>query len=198
MRSHTLITRLMSCSMSTTVMPLSRIWRMSWASPCFSAGLKPAAGSSSSSTVGTGGHRPGDLQAALVAVRKVAGNVVGVVTDTDEVEQPLCLFPAGSLLSAMSRHPEQRTRNARVVPSVRADEHVLEGCHVGEQPDVLERARDPRLGDAVSGEPNEVATLEQDASLGGLIHAGDAVEHRRLAGAVRADDPEDLAPLNAQ
>ena len=51
-RSHTPMTRPMSCSMRTTVRPESRIWRMSSISARFSDGFMPAAGSSSSSTLG--------------------------------------------------------------------------------------------------------------------------------------------------
>ena len=38
--------------------------------------------------------------------------------------------------------------------------------------------------------------VEADRALGGLVDAGDGVEHRGLAGAVRADHREDLRPLS--
>ena len=43
-------------------------------------------------------------------------------------------------------------------------------------------------------QPRDVAPVEADAALGRAVAAGDAVDHGGLAGAVRADDGEDLAP----
>ena len=45
---------------------------------------------------------------------------------------------------------EHGADDAGAVVRVRADEHVLERGHVGEQPDVLERAGDAELGDLVA------------------------------------------------
>jgi hypothetical protein len=52
-RSLMSMTSPMSCSISSTVRPLSRILRISFCNPCFSAGFIPAAGSSSSSSRGS-------------------------------------------------------------------------------------------------------------------------------------------------
>ena len=43
-----------------------------------------------------------------------------------------------------------------------------------------------------------LAALEQDVALVGLVDAGDQVEERRLAGAVRADHADDLALVDVQ
>ena len=73
------------------------------------------------------------------------------------------------------------------------DEDVLECGHVLEEPDVLEGAADPALGDRVRRLPRQVLTGEDDLPLRRLVHAGDHVEERRLAGAVRADQADDRA-----
>ena len=51
----------------------------------------------------------------------------------------------------------------------------------------------PRLRDLVRLEADDAALAEQDLAVVGLVDAGDQVEERRLAGAVRADHADDLA-----
>ena len=84
------------------------------------------------------------------------------------------------------------------VVGVGADEDVLERRHVGEEPDVLERARDAELGDlellALAERLAEVAHRTR----GGLVDAGHDVEAGRLAGAVGADEAEDLALVDVE
>src|SRR4029450_8157087 len=72
-------------------------------------------------------------------------------------------------------------------------EDVLERGHVLEQPDVLERPADPPLGDRVRRLAGDLVAVEDDHAPGRLVDAGDHVEERRLAGAVRADQADDRA-----
>ena len=69
--------------------------------------------------------------------------------------------------------------------------------HAPEQPDVLERPRHAAtLRDAeplhAFQQHRAAGVVQGDAPDGGLVEAGQAVEHRRLAGAVGADDGGDL------
>ena len=101
------------------------------------------------------------------------------------------------------------------------DQQVFQHGHAAEQPDILEGAGDPRMmGDQVVRHAFEqeqralaphpalrragrqrvemrpdrwIAALQRDAAFGRLVEAGDAVEHRGLAGAVRTDQRGDLA-----
>src|SRR5690606_21629593 len=82
------------------------------------------------------------------------------------------------------------------------DDQVLEHAHLAEQPDVLEGARDPGTRDA-----KPLHLLEQkllavgmvgELADGRLVEAGQAVEHRGLAGAVRPDDRGDLALVRGE
>src|SRR5213075_1862799 len=74
-----------------------------------------------------------------------------------------------------------------------ADHHVLERGQVGEKANVLEGARDARSGDGMRGESPERASIEMKTAGIRRVHAGEQVEERGLAGAVRADQAEDLA-----
>ena len=79
------------------------------------------------------------------------------------------------------------------------NEKILQERHAGEQPHVLESARDTRLaGDAkvrhaLEREHRAVWMRQPKASGGWFVEAGDAVEHRGLAGAVWTDHRRDLA-----
>src|SRR4029078_11912878 len=75
---------------------------------------------------------------------------------------------------------------------------IFEYRHAAEQPDVLEGAGDPRFGvDVVVVKALEPVArperlVELQRSLGRLIEAGNAVEYRGLAGAVRSDQRGDV------
>jgi hypothetical protein len=75
---------------------------------------------------------------------------------------------------------------------VAAQQQVVEHGEVLEQLDVLEGAGHAGAGDAVGLEPDEVAAGEADGALLGPVQARQAVEQRRLAGAVGADDGQQL------
>ena len=61
-----------------------------------------------------------------------------------------------------------------------------------EQARLLERPTQPALGPLVRGEVLDVLAGQDDAPAVHLQEAGDAVEQRRLAGAVLPDEPDDL------
>src|SRR5215204_5087440 len=73
---------------------------------------------------------------------------------------------------------------------------VLERVQVREEPDVLEGPRDAHRGKPVRRKAGDVPALEGDAPGVGADHAGDQVEQRRLAGAVRANDRHHLRAVN--
>src|SRR5262249_29798712 len=70
---------------------------------------------------------------------------------------------------------------------------VVERRHALEQGDVLERARDAATRRLIWPHLGARPPLEGDAPSLRLVEAVDHVEHRGLAGAVRADDGADLA-----
>ena len=181
-----------------------------------------------------GGQRPGDLETALVAVRQVAGQVVGPAVDADEPEQLERLTLARPLLQRVPREtedlrrrtayllrhpdepvgrvdprqllrldllavqPEQRAEHAGVVPRVGADHDVLERRHLREEPDVLERPGHAHPVDLVRLATGDPLVVELHRARRRLVDAGHDVEAGRLAGTVRADQPQDLALVEAE
>src|SRR5206468_8024759 len=73
------------------------------------------------------------------------------------------------------------------------DPDVVDARGIAERLHELEGARETEPADRVRRLPGHVVAREDDAAGFGPVVAGDHVEERRLAGAVGADDPEDLA-----
>ena len=94
--------------------------------------------------------------------------------------------PREASASALARKPPRAKR-------MRADPHVVARRHGREQRDVLEGARDAERGDLVPRHARKRPAVEPDRAGVRLVEAGDAVEQRRLAGAVRADQAADRA-----
>src|SRR6185503_5899366 len=72
-------------------------------------------------------------------------------------------------------------------------DEILEHRHAGERPRDLEAARDPAPGALVGRKRRDLLAIEHDRAAVVLQCTRDAVDQRRLAGAVRADQPEALA-----
>ena len=171
-----------------------------------------------------GAHRARDFEAALRAVGQFAGGIVGAFHEADLVEPILGALDRLALCGAITRRPEHakngQTAGDHQLVVVR-DHQVLEHRHALKQPDVLERARHPRMpSDLVAGHAleqvdcagvglgmaaaaarhrvdiigvDDATARQRKAAFGRLIEAGHAVEHRRLAGAVGADERGDVA-----
>ena len=74
-----------------------------------------------------------------------------------------------------------------------ADADVVGDRHAREQRDVLEGAADADVADAMRRLGQDALTFHQDVALARLVQPAQAIEQRGLAGAVRADQSEDLA-----
>jgi hypothetical protein len=79
-----------------------------------------------------------------------------------------------------------------------ADQDVLQHRHGAEETEILEGAADAERGDAVARRLEQRDALELDGPLVELIEPAEAVEQRRLARAVRADEAADLAALDVE
>ncbi len=130
-------------------------------------------------------HGAGDFELALFAVGEVAGEVVGLVVEADELQQFHGAFAGGGFcLAEAGAWPEGRPE-AFLGPGVAADEHVLQDGHVGEEPDVLEGAGDAGAGD-------EVGLRREDGALATLPSVGTYRPVRQLKKVVL---PAPLGPM---
>ncbi len=126
-----------------------------------------------------------ELDSLERAERKSTGKPLAEFAELEIFEDMLRLFAAATL--------RERTK-----PRVRADEHVLEDGHVLEQHDVLKRARDPESRHPIGRCSSQVFPLEHNAAAVRAVEAGDEIEERRLPGAVRPDQPDDLSLLQVE
>src|SRR4051812_45999708 len=110
------------------------------------------------------GHRPALLALALLQAREQRVHAVQVLADA-----------------------------LRVPARERAHLEVLEDRHAREDPPALGRLRDADLGDGVARQPLDLGAVEDDAAHPRRHDARDRAQRRRLAGAVRADERDDLA-----
>ena len=80
----------------------------------------------------------------------------------------------------------------------RADDHVVGDRHSAKRLDDLERTPDAAAAEHARPLARDVDALERDRARVGRDEAVQEIEQRRFAGAVRADDAEDLAAAHVE
>ena len=151
MRSQTFITRPMSCSMSTMVRPVSRIWRTSSIERLLLGRVHARGGLVEQQHAAARSPSPGRSRAGAGRRRAGCGRTSLAPGDRCRRTRAAAAPPRARRAPPADGGASRRARPGTLVrvPGVGADHHVLERGHVREQPDVLERAGDPGLGDLV-------------------------------------------------
>src|SRR5690606_3401057 len=144
-----------------------------------------------------GRERARDLEPALLAVGQRVGARLREALEA-ELREQLARARRVLLLAAPPAGPAQDVGDARALPAAERRLHVVEHAEPGEQADVLEGARDAEPADAVRALAADLAAREDDAPRARRVDAGDDVERRCLAGAVRADQRHQLVRADAQ
>ncbi len=126
-----------------------------------------------------GRERPGDAEPPLVTVRERGGRRVRVRGEAEQLEQPV--GPLRGAPPGRRRHRAPRPRRSRA-PTARRRRGCAGTCA---------RARAGRAGAA--GQRVTSLSLELDRAGRRAVEAAEHVHERRLAGAVRADQADDLA-----
>src|SRR5439155_11756708 len=146
--------------------------------------------------IGVGHERGGEGEELALTVGEAAGAGVGLVGQSDEIEQPARPLDGLRLESLQARGAEQPRQQVLLLVLLEEDEKVLERAEAREDAHLLERAPDPQARHAMWRGVGQVAAAEQHATAVGRKVAGDAVEERGLARAVRADEAHQLARLD--
>ena len=133
-------------------------------------------------------ERTRDFEPPLRSVGQVARICLGDAFQPYKGQQLPSSFACFSLFPPLPRRVQERIPQARVQVRIFSRQHVVDGRHEREQPNVLKRARDAGRGDAVRRPPVYARAAKDDLARRRRINAGDRVEQRRLAGPVRADD----------
>ena len=142
---------------------------------------------------GLAGQRPGELDALERAEGEAGGRMVRHALEPEERDQLARPAPDPLLLAPHGREPEGARHEVPAGPAVHADHDVLQDREAREQGEVLERAADPERRDPVRRGVVDRAPLELERAPLRRVEPGQAVEDGRLAGAVGADQPHDLA-----
>ena len=144
-------------------------------------------------------ERAAELDPLLHAVRERADVGVAVGLELEELDDLLAPRDGCSISSRLAL-PNQiaPAEEAGGHPLVAAEHQVVDDVEVGEQAEVLERAGDAERSAGVGPAADELGALEPDRSRLRPVHAVEAVEDARLAGAVRADDGEQFAVVDVE
>ena len=171
----------MSCSISRTEVPCrSRIERSSALSSRDLARVEAGRRLVEAEQDRLGAHGARDLEPPLGAIGQVAGRIVGAV-DRPICSSQNCACSTASVsrapVAADAEQAEEGLARGAHQRVVLRDQQVLQHRHAGEQADVLEGARDPRLArDLVIGhalEQEEVAVGVLAAALPDAVSAVD-------------------------
>ena len=142
---------------------------------------------------GAGGEGPRELEAPLLPEREAARELVALVGEPGELELLLDRRPPAPAPGEPAR--EEALRPHRLLP-VLGHPQVLPHREVREEADVLEGPGDAGPQGDVGRAVGDLRPLEPDAPRGGREHPADEVDGGALAGAVGADEPEDLPLLH--
>ena len=179
MRSTTASRACTMCSIQTIEMPSARSCLMVPMSSSTSASVSPPAISSSRRTVGSPASALASSRRLRLSSVRAARLQVGLVGEAGELQRLDAALVAGALAHAATVRG--------------ADQDVLEDAHVLERLGDLVRAAEPLAAAVLPRLMGDVALLEEDPTLVGPIDAGDEIEQRSLAGAVRPDDAQRFA-----
>ncbi len=135
-----------------------------------------------------GGKRARDLEAPLVAVGEVLGELVADPVQPDVRQELLGPTIADILLPARPGRAQEAVHEVRMHLGVHPDEHILHGRHVLEEADVLEGAGDAGLDHVVGPGAAEDAQAGQEHLVPERAH--DREQERRDQEADRDDAGE--------
>src|SRR3989442_7421814 len=124
--------------------------------------------------------------------------MVGERAEVEEAEELARALAGRRLLAADPREPERVRQDVAARAAVDPDHDVLEHGQRREEREVLERPPDAERRDAMGRQPEDRAAVEADVASVGRVEAAQAVEERRLAGAVRADEADDRSLVHVE
>ena len=161
---------------------------------CGLVGVHAGGGLIQQQQLGFGGQGARDLEPALQAIGQILGGHICIgAAQAHEFEQIQGLGMRLGFFLHGRLGVEDLAQQVGVQADMLADQHILDGGHIGEQANVLERAGDPQGRHLERLEPGDVMAVEDQLAGRDRIDAGHAVEEGGLAGAVRTDEAGDHA-----
>ena len=143
-------------------------------------------------------HRARNLQFPLLTVRKLGRDMVRHIIQPHVLQEFMRFADRIGFLLAHGFRMEDAAPKPRVQPGMATDENIFQHRHVCKETDILKCAGNPAVDDFMRLLTEERLPVEKNVAAGHGIHAGNHIENRRLPGAVRPDDAEDVALLHAE
>ncbi|VUX36462.1 Uncharacterised protein [Bifidobacterium longum subsp. infantis] len=139
-----------------------------------------------------GGQCTRDFELALLAVGQVGRLGGGQSLEVEDAQQVDGLLMHLVLLLPEARGTEDGATHTVGERLVEGDEHVLLNGELLEQSDVLEGTGDTGTHDLIGLLAVHPDAIQPEFAFSGLVHAGQQVEHRGLASAIRADQTDEF------
>src|SRR6266481_6936574 len=155
---------------------------------CLLAGADPAGRLVEEEQLGLQGIGDGDVEQLALSLGDATGQLRRLRLQPELPEDVERLLPHGLLAVG-----EGEELPRQVLAGKDRERHVVEERQLVEEVDQLEAARDARLDAVVHGQVGDVGPAEGDGPAVRAQQAADQVDEARLAGAVGADQREDLA-----
>ena len=121
---------------------------------------------------------------------------IGGEAETNEVEQRARIVARRRLLCAHARQPQRAAQDAALEMRVKPDEDIVERGEPAEHLGVLKGARDAASGDRLRLPREQIDTAKRHPASRRAVETGQHVEDRRLAGAIRTNQPVQRAARN--
>src|SRR6185503_3564852 len=129
----------------------------------------------------------------LDAERKLVDAAMPIALEVGEFEHFFDRAAVMAFRRARAGEREPFGNEPRRDPRMPGDEQILDDAEVREELAVLEGSRNAESRDLVRARARDLRVAEENSPAGRPIQAADAIQHRRLAGAVRADQRQKLA-----
>src|SRR5919204_5372721 len=148
--------------------------------------------------LGIGHERGGEREQLALSIGQRSGAGVDLFGQPGGPEQPMRALDRIGLQSAQSPSPKEPRHQPLLLVLLHEHQQVFERAHARKDAHLLERATHAQARHAVGGGVGEIAPAEHHTPRVGGKVAGDAIEERRLARAVRADQAHELAALDGE
>ena len=173
-------------------MPASRMRRRSRANSLDSFVSRPAAGSSMHTSCGRAARARAGADELALALADLVRHAVAEVRDPQHVEREV---DVGAVAGPVGHHEVEEEPADRLLLGGHAE--VVADVQVVEQLERLPGSSEPEPLASVRRQVVDLVSVETDPARR-ADESGEAVDERGLAGAVRADQPDDLALVDVE
>ena len=116
-----------------------------------------------------------------------------VFKDSEQAANLFALKEFGNIYTRIMNPTQDAVEQRLFGVTVTGRDDVLKHRHRRKEPDVLKRPRNAETRDLIRTHPVDARAADANVARGRFVNAGQQIKNRRFAGAVRPDEPVDLA-----